>query len=178
VAGPPVNGKRRRDSTLANCKLRKVDAAKTKELRERGLSITDIAKHQGVNPSTVWRFLRQLDEEKANLEAFKGHRADALAHLQGKALRVQHLALDSMERDLSEDAITHALKPSTKKMYSDAATMSLGVSYDKERLERGESTSNISVVSRMVDSSVSSLYKRKPLGVRSTAEAQPPGEPA
>ena len=35
-----------------------------------------------------------------------------------------------------------------------------GTLFDKERLERGESTSNISVVSRMVDASVSSLHKR------------------
>ena len=67
-------------------------------------------------------------------------------HLQGKAVRVQHLALDRMRAELSDDAIANALSPTAKTAYLNAATIEGGTAFDKERLERGESTQHISVL--------------------------------
>jgi IS30 family transposase len=140
---------------------RKLDRKKVVELRAKGLSTEEIATHQGVAPSTVWRFLQRTAPEQQALEAFKSNRADELANLQGKAMDVQHRVLGLMQADLQDKAIASALSPSQKTQYLNAASVVGGISFDKERLERGESTSNISLVSRMIDMSVSSVHKRK-----------------
>ena len=142
-------------------KARKLDRKKVVELRAKGLSTEEIAKHQGVALSTVWRFLQRTAPERQALETFKSNRADEFANLQGKAMDVQHRVLDCMKADLEEKAIANALSPSQKTQYLNAAAMVCGIGFDKERLERGESTSNISLVSRMIDMSVSSVHKRK-----------------
>jgi|CXWL01.1.fsa_nt_gi IS30 family transposase len=141
-------------------KARKLDRKKVVELRTKNLSVEEIAKHQGVAPSTVWRFLQRTAPERQALETFKSNRADELANLQGKAMDVQHRVLDCIAADLQDEAIAGALSPSQKTQYLNAAAMVGGISFDKERLERGESTSNVSLVSRMIDASVSTLYKR------------------
>jgi hypothetical protein len=48
--------------------------------------------------------------------------------------------------------------------------MAHGIGYDKERLERGESTSNVSVLSRMLETSVTTRYKRNALINKESAE--------
>ena len=89
-------------------KARKLDRRKAIELHAKGLSTQEIAQHQGVAPSTVWRFLERTKPEQQALERFKSVRADEMANLQGKAVQVQHLALDRMRAELSDDAVaTH-----------------------------------------------------------------------
>ncbi len=144
-------------------KARKLDRRKAIELHAKGLSTQEIAQHQGVAPSTVWRFLERTKPEQQALERFKSVRADEMANLQGKAVQVQHLALDRMRAELSDDAIANALSPSQKAGYLNAATIAGGTAFDKERLERGESTQNISTLSRMIDDRVGSIYKRRAL---------------
>ena len=60
---------------------RKVDDEKVKQLHEQGLSMRDIAQHQGVNPSTISRFLARTKPELEAIEHFKTHRGDVLANL-------------------------------------------------------------------------------------------------
>lgn len=57
-----------------------------------------------------------------------------------------------------------------------ALNATTGTSFDKERLERGESTQNHSIVSTMVDARVGSLYKRKP-GVKPPKGTEEDQEP-
>jgi hypothetical protein len=139
---------------------RKLDRAKVQELHAKGLNTVEIAKHQGVNPSTVWRFLERTKPEVQALERFKSGRADALAALGADALEVQNLALKALKHRLG-DGISSALEPGQITKILQAAAMAHGIGFDKERLERGESTANISTVSRMIDGAVSALYKRK-----------------
>ena len=143
-------------------KARKLDRKQVIEQHKRGLSNAEIATLQGVHESTVWRFLERTKPEQEALERFKSGRADEMANLQGKALEVQHLALDRMREDLSEDAITNALSPSQKSGYLTAATIAGGTAFDKERLERGESTQNISVLSKLLRERVPILHKHHP----------------
>jgi len=142
-------------------KAKKINRKVVLELHEKGLSTVQIAQHQGVAPSTIWRFLQQTEPERLQLEQFKSQRADYLAKLQGKAIEVQHLALDRLKADLEDDRISSALSPTAKTQYLNAATIAGGTSFDKERLERGQSTANISTLSKMIDASVTTLYKRK-----------------
>ena len=136
-------------------KARKLDREKVLDLRARGFSATEIAKQQGVAHSTVWRFLRQTEPERQAVEHFKQNRADVLARLQAKSLDAQERIIDTLD-----DGIISALTPSQKSGLLIALNAQSGTVYDKERLERGESTSNISVLSRMLDSRISTIYKR------------------
>jgi predicted transcriptional regulator len=140
----------------------KLNVKKVLSLRRRGLSTHEIAKHEGVAPSTVWRYLDRSEPDRVALERFKENRADVFAELQGKTIGVKHRIIQLIEKDI-EDGVLNALNPQAKAQYLNVLNNVQGTIYDKERLERGESTSNVSVVSKMVDSTVSGLYKRKPL---------------
>ena len=128
----------------------KLDAEKTQALREKGLSCEDIAQHQGVAESTVYRFLEKLGHERKQLDQFKHHRPDLLAQVHARSINVQHLALESIERDLEEDRINCKLTPHQKKGYLDAVTIAGGVAIDKERLERGMTSANLGILGKLV----------------------------
>jgi IS30 family transposase len=139
-------------------KARKLDRVKVLELAQHGMSTTDIAQHQGVAPSTVWRFLQQSEPERQALEQFKTGRADVLARLHAKALDVKERILDTMD-----DAVIKGMTISQKNGALIALNCVQGTIYDKERLERGESTQNLSVLSKLLRSRVGQIHKRKPL---------------
>src|SRR5215472_2118842 len=120
-------------------KARKLDRAKTLALAEQGMSTADIAQHQGVAPSTVWRFLELAKPERQALEQFKSNRADVFARLAGKSLDLQEKIMDSVD-----DGMIRALKPHQKTGLLHTLNAQAGTLYDKERLERGLSTENYS----------------------------------
>jgi IS30 family transposase len=152
---------------------RKIDPKKVRALHRAGLNQSDIAKQQGVRQSTIWRFLQREKPEMEYLERFKTNRADEMANLQGKTIGLQHEVLDSLHRDLQEDRVSRILPVATKGNLLNALNNVQGTIFDKERLERGESTSNVSIISRMVDSRVTSRYKRKSLeGQASPSESE------
>ena len=140
---------------------RKLDREKVKDLAAQGLSTADIAKHQNVASTTVWRFLRQLKPQQQQLDYFKDRRADCLAQIQGKSLDVQELVLESMRQELEADVITRALSSTAKARFLQAAVIAGGVSYDKERLERGRSTGNLSLLALQADAE-SLLFRTPP----------------
>ena len=146
------------NSPRKECKARKLDRQKALDLHTRGISATEIAKHQGVAHSTVWRFLQRMQPEIAGVEAFKKNRADVLARIQAKSLDAQERIIDTLE-----DAVIGAMTAGQKNGALIALNNVQGTIFDKERLERGESTQNISTISKMVESRVGSLYKRKSL---------------
>ena len=125
---------------------RKLDREKVQDLAARGLSTADIAKHQNVASTTVWRFLRQLKPQQQQLDQFLNRRADCLAQLHGQALDVQERVLDRMREDLEDDGIMKAMTPASKAKFLQAAVIAGGVSYDKERLQRNMSSSNLSIL--------------------------------
>lgn len=124
-------------------------------MAERGLSNPEIATLLGVNQSTVYRFLERMKPEIGAVEAFKHNRADVLARIQAKSLDAQERIIDTLD-----DGLLTAFTPSQKSSMLIALNAQSGTLYDKERLERGQSTANISTISRMVDGQVSTLYKR------------------
>ena len=137
---------------------RKMDRAKVVVLAKQGMSTLDIARHQHVSPSTVWRFLQQTKPERQALELFKAHRADVLARMQAKSLDAQERILDTLDDD-----VVKALTPSQKTGLLMALNAQHGTSFDKERLERGQSTSNHSIMSAMLGHAVKTLYTTKPV---------------
>lgn len=144
----PSNGRR------TQRKARKLDRKKVLDLHTRGLSSTEIARYQGVAASTVWRFLQQTEPERMALEAFKSGRADVLARLQAKSLDVQERIIDGLD-----DAVLGALTPSQKSGLLMALNAQSGTVYDKERLERGQSTVNVSLISKLMGAALQSAGK-------------------
>jgi hypothetical protein len=128
----------------------------------RGLRPGEIAAKQGVQRTTVWRFLVANKHEIEQHADFVSRRADLLAGIQRQTLRVQQKLVEQIERDLDK-GVTGALKPSQKAVLLNALNNVQGTVYDKERLERGKSTSNVSVLSRMMDQSVKSIHSRNSL---------------
>jgi Homeodomain-like domain-containing protein len=118
-------------------KARKLDRAKVMELAEQGMSTADIAQHQRVAPSTIFRFLQQTEPTRQALEVFKKNRGDVFAQLAAKSLDLQDRIVDTFN-----DQIITALKPHEKGSLILALNIQAGTLYDKERLERGLSTSN------------------------------------
>ena len=58
---------------------RKLNRAKALHQAARGMSNPEIAKQQGVNKSTVFRFMQRMRPEQQAVEQFKAGRADVLA---------------------------------------------------------------------------------------------------
>lgn len=106
----------------------KIDVQKALELRLKGLSYEDIGKHFGVSKMAVCKRLKdRLPDKRVDLEAFKRNRADLLASK-------QKLILDSMTQEQIE------------KIPPQSRPTAFGILYDKERLERGQSTQNVEVI--------------------------------
>jgi len=135
-------------------KPRKINRDKVMQLTAQGLSAVDIAKHQECSPSTITRFLQAYQVDKEALRQYKDGRADILAWLQGRNLKIQTELLGRL------DGLPDALTPQQICGLLFALNTQHGTLFDKERLERGQSTANISTISKMVDAQVSTLFKR------------------
>jgi len=138
---------------------RKLDRKKVLDLHQRGLSNPEIAKHEGVATTTVWRFLRQTKPERQALEYFKTNRADVLARLHAKSLDAQERILDTLD-----DGIIKTLTPSQKSGLLMSLNAQSGTTFDKERLERGKSTMNVSTLARILSAGFDNAHKHTPKG--------------
>lgn len=119
-----------------------------------GLNQNEIAKAQGVNPSTIWRFLSKLKLNKSSVDTFRANRADIFAELQGDAIDLQKRVIASFD-----DGILSALKPSEKTGLMMSLNAVTGTIYDKERLETGKSTQNVSSLTRILGSAFDGAHK-------------------
>jgi len=125
---------------------RKLNEKKVKELAAIGVCPKDIAVHQRVDHSAVWQFLDRLNIERKSVEKYKENRADVFARLQGKAMSVQEVLLDN----LMTDGVVASLDDRAKVTLANSLNNIMGTAFDKERLERGQSTQNHSLITRMM----------------------------
>ena len=102
------------------------------QLRKRGNSYSEIGKILGCTKQNVELRLRPFKGEIEALESFKEQRADVLAVYQQKLLN-----------SLTDSDI--------KRMPPGTRLTGFGILYDKERLERGQSTDNIAVEALIED---------------------------
>lgn len=138
-------------------KPRKLNTDKVLALRDKGLSITDIAAATAVNPSTVWRFLEANDQQRQAVKQYVHARTEVFQTLQAKGLDLQTRIIESFD-----DGILAAMKPSEKSNLLHAVNTVIGTIYDKERLESGKSTQNVGIVARMMGDAFDSAYIDKP----------------
>jgi len=144
----PANPRTQRSS-------RKIDPAKVRELVSTGLAPADIAKHQGVHPTTITRFLQKIQPEMQALGQFKEHRADVLAVLHSKNVGIQERILDAMD-----EGFISALKGEQKSRVLRDLTVAAGIGYDKERLERGQTTQNLGVLTKHIEAVDKTLFQQ------------------
>ena len=129
----------RSDATIHQWK-KKGDIVKTEE----GYDIEAIALARGGLLNTKGHAEKLLDYSalKNLVGQYKTERADVLASEQAQNISIQkkikelHLTDDKI-RDLSENAA---------KAWFQALGVDFGIKFDKERLERGESTANVAVI--------------------------------
>ena len=126
---------------------RKIDKAKVLDLIAAGVSQSDIAKHQGVDKTSIRDFLTRYHLQQAEVAEFVEHRAGLLNHLASRSLKVQGMIVDSL---LDEDGVLTPLTPHQKTGLISVLSAQAGTLYDKMRLELGQSTSNVSMVHRMM----------------------------
>jgi len=108
------------------------DADKIVELsKTTNLTQDQIAKLHDVERSTVSKVLARYGLEKRNIDDYINNRPEILAGLQDKIL--QSITIDDI-----------------KKAPAAQRTMMYGILYDKERLERGQSTDNIGVIGKLI----------------------------
>lgn len=101
-----------------------VDLNKTLSLIKSGFTYEEIGKLFGVGATTVLHQVQTYINDGINLDFFKQHRADIFASKQAQILK-------SLSQKKIEKATAYQL------------TGMMGILYDKERLERGQSTQNI-----------------------------------
>jgi predicted transcriptional regulator len=169
---------------------RTLDRDKAEALYKDGKSTHEIADRLGVNQSTVQRYLNKTKPELEALEAYKKHRADIFADLQAKGIELQHRILDSLLQDLGAlDGVSTALTVHQKINLISVLNAQFGTIFDKERLQRGESTSNVSIIHKMMGDAFISSHKEADLpsksrtpklgaGVSGVDEASEPAEAA
>lgn len=143
---PTTRNKHRKKRTI-------LDRDKAMAMRAQGATITDIAEATGSSPPAVYGFLRQLEPEFKMIEEFKQHRGDVFSRLQAKSIGLQFRIIEDLDR------ILPTLTDSQKASLLHTLTVVSGTAFDKERLERGQSTQNHSIMTRMLHSSVDSAYK-------------------
>ena len=98
------------------------------ELRDKNLNHGQIAQLLGCDRSNVSRRLAKYKPTFEKITGHKKHRADILTSVQARLL-------DSVTDEKINDCTVPQL------------TVAYGILYDKERLERGQSTQNMSVAS-------------------------------
>ncbi len=102
--------------------------------RNPQLTMEEIGKINGVSHVAIVNLFKRHGIEKARVEEYKTNRADFLAGLQEKVL--QSITDSDMEKASLRDKV-----------------ISMGVLFDKERLERGQSTVNLaSIYSQALES--------------------------
>jgi hypothetical protein len=102
------------------------------EYVNKDLNYHQVAKLVGCDPSNISRRLARIDYTPERLKAFKKSRADILAHVQSKLIN-----------SITDDEIEKA--PLGTK------TLAFCQLYDKERLERGQSTEILDVQAISLD---------------------------
>ena len=138
-------------------KPRKLNPDKVLELAHKGMKTADIAKHQGVNPTTVWRFLEKNTNIYNDLKIFKDHAGDVHLYDRFKT-RVQRMRiLEAMEQ--ADDSEFTALDLKQKSAIIKELKVAEGIMEDKEMDAREGRTTPVNYF--QVNVSVSELDREE-----------------
>lgn len=120
------------------------DILTVQALAESGFKTKAITKITKLAPSSVAKILTDTEKDSKNVGKYVENRLSVLQKGQLSALGLQQSILDSMKKDMSK--LTKSEKISLFKVL----TADFGIKYDKERLESGQSTENVSKVIKLI----------------------------
>jgi len=128
--------------------LKHVDPLAVLDGLKQGLTQSEIARRQGLNVSSINRFLAKLGPHFKALEEFTIHQAKGLTYTLARSQRIQHEYLDEIERQIAENknmdpSKRQSLEENLKQLGK--MTWVHAVTFDKARLEGGLSTANHSI---------------------------------
>lgn len=109
---------------------RKINADKVLQLKSQGMNNYDIAKHQGVTPSAVWKFLDKNSNDYKDLEIFKDHSATVHLYDRFKVRKQRERIVNSIES--TEDKEIAELSLDKKGNLIKALAVTEGIMEDKE----------------------------------------------
>lgn len=139
---------------LAKPRLRKVDRparlAEVQRLRTQGLTYKQIGAIVGVGHEQVYKYLSDFKPYHREIKRFQTHRADFFDSLAMETLDLQLLVLRKLKERLNVSGkegftIWHLVELIQK------TAMSSDILFKNQRLERGESTENISQVTKILE---------------------------
>ena len=114
------------------------DTLKLWEMRQRGMTYEEIGRLVGRSKVTILQRLQRMIDilpDAEEVATFREHRADVLSAVQLKLL-------------------AEVVKPDKLQTMSPYQCMGMfGIAFDKERLERGQSSSNLEILTRMLEGS-------------------------
>lgn len=154
---PPVDASSPSSTRRKKPTHQKLNPKRVAQLAAAGMSTYEIARTQGVNQSSVHRFLKTHEIEKKQVETYRLNRADLLANTGSKLHGLISAVAQSLDDDV-RNGIVAALSPDVKGKLARDLSVVQGVIYDKERLERGQSTENHSVMHRILGSAFDGVH--------------------
>lgn len=124
-------------------RIKHIDHDMTAKLAHAGLTHGEIAKLQGCDRSNITRTLQRLNIQTAEVDDYKGARADTLAAMQWRLL--QSITAEDIEKASLQCKL-----------------MGFGILFDKERLERGQATNiNVSAELKLTEQAYKDMLKRR-----------------
>ncbi|MCH8041686.1 MAG: hypothetical protein IH977_15285 [Nitrospinae bacterium] len=128
--------------------LHKLDALAVLDGLKAGKSQVTMAKEQGIDQTTISRFLSTVKTHFKTLDAFSIDQGKVLLYTLARAMTIQNQALDEIQRQLAENtkkAPHHRHSLDKNLQIAKGITWIGAVTFDKMRLEGGLSTQNHSI---------------------------------
>jgi len=112
-----------------------------KSLVDSGNSYREVQKVIPVSIGYITRIVKEFESNRELIEFYRANRTDILLKAQLDSMALQEAIRNSItEEDIGK------WTPDQKARWHQALTIDHGTKFDKERLERGESTENVSVI--------------------------------
>lgn len=124
----------KKDFNALTCAPKNIHIESIIELAEKNLSYSEIGKILGCSKEAICQRLKRHGYTPTRLKEFKKGRADTFALMQNRIVQSIN------EADIKKASLLQRVT-------------ALAVLYDKERLETGQSTSNISIFEHIVEES-------------------------
>jgi hypothetical protein len=112
-----------------------------KSLVDSGMPYRKVQEVTGVSLGWITKISKEFEASRELIAWYKKNKADVLLRAQAENISLQNTIRDTMtEEDVK------ALTPDQRQRWFSALGVDYGIKFDKERLESGNSTENVSVI--------------------------------
>ena len=128
---------------------------------QSGHKKNDIAEKFGITRQSVWKIMKNVEKESPMIEKYRANRADVLAWNQIKRMEKQTDIIESIKPGELENADLRV-----KMMALNALGLDKAREYEQERLERGQSTENVSVIVQAIREAKKRISNKEVIDVK------------